>query len=82
MTTVERDKYLAKKYINGRDIDLEDHSDLKEMRGDGFMHIGMSFRRQVLTAKTTRLGRMLCIGAPLRREVLIAKITCLRKKLL
>jgi len=58
MTTfLENVETTLKKYEIGRDIDEEDLPKLEELRSVGLIHIGISLKRRVLTAKTTALGR-------------------------
>jgi hypothetical protein len=51
------DEKILKKYEIGRDIDKEDLPILEELRSVRLIHIGISLKRKVLTAKTTALGR-------------------------
>lgn len=55
----QKDLQVLKKYKDGRDLELEDESIVREMCEVGMMKTGISLRRQVVTAKTTTLGRKL-----------------------
>jgi hypothetical protein len=55
----EKDEYILRKYLQGRDMDPEDTVYVRELQLIGMIKTGISIKRQKITAKTLKLGRLL-----------------------